>query len=121
MSASLRFPAEWEPQSGVLIAWPHAGTDWADGLADVERTYVELAAAIARFERVVVCVADVEVGRRAAAMLSGAGHIAFRALLVERVEPQHRLVVGALLQVHDVLCGFLEIGLQVGPRCVPRV
>ena len=73
MSASLRFPAEWEPQSGVLFAWPHAGTDWADGLADVERTYVELAAAIARFERVVVCVADVEVGRRAAAMLSGAG------------------------------------------------
>ena len=58
MAGPLRFPAEWEPQSGVMIAWPHAGTDWADGLADVERTYVALAAAIARFERVLVCVAD---------------------------------------------------------------
>ena len=47
MSEPLRFPAEWEPQSAVLIAWPHADTDWADGLADVVRTYVALAAAIA--------------------------------------------------------------------------
>ena len=30
MATESRFPAEWEPQSGViLIAWPHAGTDWA--------------------------------------------------------------------------------------------
>ena len=35
-NASLRFPAEWEPQSAVLIAWPHAGTDWAARLAEAE-------------------------------------------------------------------------------------
>lgn len=59
MSASnLRLPAEWEPQAGVLIAWPHADTDWAPRLADVETTLVALAVAIARFELVVVCVAD---------------------------------------------------------------
>jgi agmatine/peptidylarginine deiminase len=34
---TLRLPAEWEPQSSVLIAWPHAGTDWADRLTDVPR------------------------------------------------------------------------------------
>ena len=58
MPASLRFPAEWEPQSAVLLAWPHAGTDWAARLAEVEETYIALVAAIARFQRVVVCVAD---------------------------------------------------------------
>ncbi len=61
MPAGLRFPAEWEPQSAVLIAWPHAGTDWAGRLAEVEETYIALVAAIARFEDVVICVADDDV------------------------------------------------------------
>ncbi|MGV8931267.1 MAG: agmatine deiminase family protein [Luteimonas sp.] len=54
----LRFPAEWEPQSAILMAWPHAGTDWAERLGDVEDTYIALIAAITRFQRVLVCVAD---------------------------------------------------------------
>jgi len=61
MPAALRFPAEWEPQSAVLVAWPHAGTDWAERLAEVEETYIALVAAIARFEDVVICVADDDV------------------------------------------------------------
>lgn len=59
MTASpLRFPAEWEPQSAILIAWPHAGTDWADRLDEVEETYIALVQAITRFQPVVICVAD---------------------------------------------------------------
>ena len=58
MSEALRFPAEWESQSAVLIAWPHADTDWAERLGEVEETYVALVAAITRFEPVVICVAD---------------------------------------------------------------
>ncbi len=58
MSAELRFPAEWESQSAVLIAWPHVETDWAERLGEVEDTYVALVAAITRFEPVVICVAD---------------------------------------------------------------
>jgi len=55
---SLRLPAEWEPQAAVLIAWPHADTDWADRLAEVETTYVALAAAVTRFQRLIIVVAD---------------------------------------------------------------
>jgi agmatine/peptidylarginine deiminase len=55
---NLRFPAEWESQSAVLIAWPHADTDWAERLGEVEDTYVALVAAITRFEDVVIVVAD---------------------------------------------------------------
>jgi len=58
MSEAARFPAEWEPQSAVLLAWPHAGTDWAERLGEVEDTYVALVAAITRFEDAVICVAD---------------------------------------------------------------
>jgi agmatine/peptidylarginine deiminase len=57
-SPNLRLPAEWEPQDAVLIAWPHQHTDWAARLADVETTYTALAAAITRFQRLVVIVAD---------------------------------------------------------------
>ncbi|QEE25080.1 agmatine deiminase family protein [Rhodanobacter glycinis] len=68
-STNLRLPAEWEPQSGVLIAWPHAGTDWAERLAEVETTYVALAAAVTRFEPLVIVVADVAVHAHAETLL----------------------------------------------------
>ncbi len=56
--STLRFPAEWEPQSAILIAWPNPDTDWAERLGEVENTYVALVAAITRFQEAVVCVAD---------------------------------------------------------------
>ena len=75
MSDVLRFPAEWEPQSGVLVAWPHAGTDWADRLESVEATYVALVAAITRFETALVCVANESVEARARSLLSVAADL----------------------------------------------
>ena len=61
MQDNVRFPAEWEPQAAILIAWPNADTDWAERLAEVEDTYIALVAAIVRFQRVVICVADDDV------------------------------------------------------------
>ena len=61
MDQKLRFPAEWEPQAAILIAWPNADTDWAERLAGVEETYIALVAAIVRFQPVVICVADDDV------------------------------------------------------------
>ncbi|KLJ01613.1 agmatine deiminase family protein [Luteimonas sp. FCS-9] len=60
-TTALRFPAEWEPQSAILIAWPTEDTDWADRLGEVEDTYIALVAAITRFQPVVVCVPDEDV------------------------------------------------------------
>lgn len=67
------WPAEWAPQDGVLIAWPHAGTDWAGNLADVEATYSRLLAAIARHQSVVVCVPDQVLARRVRDIAAAAG------------------------------------------------
>ena len=55
-----RFPAEWEPQSGVMLTWPHVGTDWCDMLEEVERCYVAMAVAIARYEPLLIVTPDVE-------------------------------------------------------------
>lgn len=68
----LRLPAEWEAQSAVLLAWPHADTDWAERLAEVETTYTALIAAIARFQIAIVCVADDAVQTRATDLLGAA-------------------------------------------------
>jgi agmatine/peptidylarginine deiminase len=80
---ALRFPAEWEPQSAVLVAWPHAGTDWAARLADVETSYVALIGAIARFETAIVCVGNNDLRAHAARLLDAAGVPAVRVRYAE--------------------------------------
>jgi len=42
-----RLPAEWEPQAGVMLTWPHANSDWVDKLAQVDALFLHLAEAIA--------------------------------------------------------------------------
>jgi agmatine/peptidylarginine deiminase len=71
--AGARFPAEWELQSAVLIAWPHADTDWAEHLAEVESTYVELAAAITARQPLVICVRDVALQQHVVQRLASRG------------------------------------------------
>jgi agmatine/peptidylarginine deiminase len=83
MTARFRLPAEWEPQAAVAVAWPHAGTDWAPRLVRIESAYVALTAAIARFEPVLICVADAAVRDRATRLLSAAGVDAARIRFVE--------------------------------------
>jgi agmatine/peptidylarginine deiminase len=72
--AGFRLPAEWEPQDGVLLAWPHQGTDWAANLADAERCYADLVGAISRYERVLLLVPNeaVEAHARRQLLRSGA-------------------------------------------------
>jgi agmatine/peptidylarginine deiminase len=72
MTDAFRFPAEWEPQSAILIAWPHAQTDWAEHLGEVEETYVALVAAITRFQAVVICAEDEDLQTYAEARLRSA-------------------------------------------------
>ena len=84
MGDVVRFPAEWEPQSAVLVAWPHAGTDWSERLGQVEASYVDLIAAITRFQPVVICVASPAVESRARALLADAA-VALRRVRFEPV------------------------------------
>ena len=49
-----RLPAEWERQSMVQLTWPHAKTDWAYMLSEITQTYEEMAAAIRKYEDLLV-------------------------------------------------------------------
>ena len=44
-------PAEWVPQRGIQLTWPHAGTDWEPYLDEITKTFVEMARAITCDER----------------------------------------------------------------------
>jgi len=54
MYGNRRLPAEWEPQDGVMLAWPHEQTDWKDHLEEVVTTYCEIVSTISRFEKVLI-------------------------------------------------------------------
>ena len=49
-----RLPAEWEPQSGVQLTWPHAATDWAPMLDDIVAVYDEMAREIRKREHLLI-------------------------------------------------------------------
>lgn len=49
-----RLPAEWEIQDGVLMAWPHEGTDWACMLDEIRPVFAGIIHQITRFERVLL-------------------------------------------------------------------
>ena len=60
-----RLPAEWEPQSGVQLTWPHADTDWAPMLDDITKTYETMAREISKREPLLVVAprGTTEIGR----------------------------------------------------------
>jgi agmatine deiminase len=60
----LRLPAEWEPQDAVLLAWPHADSDWEPCLDQVEPVYLDLVRQITRFEKVILVAPTIDELRR---------------------------------------------------------
>lgn len=58
-----RLIPEFAPQSGVLLTWPHAASDWRHSLAEIEPVYLELVRAISRHEAVLVVCYDDEHSR----------------------------------------------------------
>jgi agmatine/peptidylarginine deiminase len=53
-----RLIPEFAPQSGVMITWPHAESDWRDRLDDIEPLYLTITRLISRYERVLVICYD---------------------------------------------------------------
>ena len=66
-------PAEWEPQSAIMLTWPHAGTDWKPYLRQITNTYLELSDIITRYEHLLVVTPIVE---------------STRSMLAERLSPE---------------------------------
>lgn len=63
MERNCRFPAEWEKQDAVLIAWPHESTDWAYILDEVIECYVNIVRSIIEDEDIIIATNDIEATR----------------------------------------------------------
>ena len=63
MSAK-RLCAEWEPQKGVVLAFPEAHTDWAPYLEEARACVVAIAQAVAQYERVYMLCQSIEQSTR---------------------------------------------------------
>ena len=63
-------PPEWAEQSGIMVTWPHDRGDWGDNIASVEKTLVEMVAAIVRHEACLVVCRDADHLQRIKQMLA---------------------------------------------------
>ena len=63
-TSTRRWPAEWEPQDAVLLAWPHAASNWKPTLPQVEAVYDRIVAAARRHATVIIATPEPERVRR---------------------------------------------------------
>ncbi len=68
-----QLPAEWEPQAGVQLTWPHPDTDWADDLPAVETVFLQIARAITADQPLLCVCRDLDHRRHVQDRLQHAG------------------------------------------------
>jgi agmatine/peptidylarginine deiminase len=71
LNREIRFRAEWETQSAVLLTWPHAGSDWAETLDSISRTYLDMVRTLSRDQQVIVVAHDENLERHLSTLLPG--------------------------------------------------
>ncbi len=71
-AATRRLPAEWEPQDGLMLAWPHPANGWQGDIAAVETVFVELIHATAQRQRVLLVCKDEVLRAHATQLLQNA-------------------------------------------------
>lgn len=54
----MRLPAEWERTGAVLLAWPHAGTDWAYMLDEIDRCYIRICEKLSEHTTLLIATPD---------------------------------------------------------------
>lgn len=66
-------PAEWAPQSAVMLTWPHPHGDWASRLTRVEPTFCAIAREVSLREKLVIACFDAAHRQHVAHQLARAG------------------------------------------------
>ncbi len=61
---TLRLPAEWEEQDAILLAWPHAETDWCPLLDEVTAVYLDLVQRISHYQPLIILTPEADCVRR---------------------------------------------------------
>ncbi len=58
VTVNIRLPAEWEPQSAIMLTWPHSATDWQTWLDEVEPVYIEITRQVSFHEKIIIACHD---------------------------------------------------------------
>ncbi|MBK1647776.1 agmatine deiminase [Rhabdochromatium marinum] len=66
-------PAEWAPQSALLLTWPHPNTDWRDQLDAVEAVYIEIVRTLCQYQPALILCPDRHWQTQVATRLRDAG------------------------------------------------
>ena len=66
----LRFPAEWEPQEGLLLSFPHNGNDWPGKYGAIQWAFVEYIKKVSNYQQVFLVVKDAAQKEKVGAMLA---------------------------------------------------
>lgn len=53
-------PAEWEPQSGVQLTWPHEATDWKPYLKEITSVFLDISREILYREKLLIISPDIK-------------------------------------------------------------
>jgi agmatine/peptidylarginine deiminase len=70
---SRTLPAEWAPQSGVMLTWPHGDSDWSSLLDEADAVFTGIGLAVTRFERLLVVCQDADHRAHVLRLLRDAG------------------------------------------------
>ncbi|MDE7411113.1 MAG: agmatine deiminase family protein [Paramuribaculum sp.] len=60
----VRLPAEWEYSGAILLSWPHAKTDWAYMLDEVQTCFIKIVEAISTYQKVIIAAPDIEIPQK---------------------------------------------------------
>ncbi len=56
--SKLQLPAEWAPQDGIMLTWPHPHGDWLPWLSQVEHVYSQIVTAVSPYEQLLIICYD---------------------------------------------------------------
>lgn len=77
-----RLLPEWYPQDGIQLTWPRHDGDWAPLLERIEATLERIVIAVARYQRVLICVPDIQTQQRLVETFNAYGIAADRLQLI---------------------------------------
>ncbi len=100
----IRFPAEWEPQAALVMAWPHPTGDFRN-LSAVEGSYRAIVAAVTRFQPLIVLCRDAAHQEHIAAQLP-AGNARLHFVQVHTNDMWVRDTVFLTVEQDDSASGF---------------
>lgn len=78
-----RLLPEWQQQDAILLAWPHADTDWQRTLDAIHAVYIDLIKQITRFQRVVLVVPNSQIHSQAKQALLSNGIVIEKIVFIE--------------------------------------